>query len=291
MPDDWADCVPSTDRGFPDLPALLPLGYGDYRRPVRDLPQENLKRLTVIKVKDLAVHAGTFSLIDAALEVPTGKYGILMGRTGSGKTTLLESICGLRSVDSGQVLLMGRDVTRLKPAERGIGFVPQDGALFPTMSVRDQIGFALTVRKWSRRQIRARVDELAQLLGIEPLLERYPQGLSGGERQRVALGRALAFRPDVLCLDEPLSALDESTRSDMCDLLKSVRRLTGVTTLHITHSRAEADILGDVVFWIHDGIVQNVEHHAAEPELRTPATLAPACSSTLGPHRQSTTDN
>ena len=193
-----------------------------------------------------------------SLEVPRGEYGILMGRTGSGKTTLLEAICGLRSVVGGRILLMGRDVTRSKPAERGIGFVPQDGAIFPTMKVRDQIGFALTIRKWQRTDIQRRVAELADLLGISSLLERKPEGLSGGERQRIALGRALAANPGVLCLDEPLSALDDATRDDMYSLLKSVREHAGVTTLHITHSRSEARRLGDVVFLINNGEVAPV---------------------------------
>ena len=192
---------------------------------------------------------------NVSFEVPAGQYGILMGRTGSGKTTILESICGLKSVQSGRIELMGRDVTRLKPAERGVGFVPQDGALFPTMKVRDQLGFALSVRKKSRAEIADRVSELSELLGIGPLLDRGLHGLSGGERQRIALGRALAFSPGVLCLDEPLSALDEETRGEMYELLKSVQQQTGVTALHITHSRTEARILGDIVFSIEDGHV------------------------------------
>jgi ABC-type sugar transport system ATPase subunit len=209
----------------------------------------------LIRLEKLAVRAGTFSLDDVSIEVPRGEYGILMGRTGSGKTTLLEAICGLRSVVGGRIVLMDRDVTRRKPAERGIGFVPQDGAIFPTMKVREQIGFALFIRKWTRRDIDRRVGELAELMGISALLDRKPDGLSGGERQRIALGRALAANPGVLCLDEPLSALDDATREDMYSLLQSVREHTGVTTLHITHSRGEARRLGDVVFLIDNGEV------------------------------------
>ncbi|MGH7202540.1 MAG: ATP-binding cassette domain-containing protein, partial [Planctomycetaceae bacterium] len=100
----------------------------------------------MIRVEHLSVRAGTFALNDVSFEVPTGRYAVLMGKTGSGKTTLLEAICGLKCVTAGRITLMGRDVTRLKPAERGIGFVPQDGALFPTMTIRDQLGFALSVR-------------------------------------------------------------------------------------------------------------------------------------------------
>lgn len=217
----------------------------------------------MICVEGLAVQAGTFRLSNVAFEVPTGKYGILMGRTGSGKTTILESLCGLKRVSAGRIVLNGRDVTRLKPAERGIGFVPQDAALFPTMSVEQQLGFALMVRKWKARDIKTRVDELAELLGIGHLLQRNVVGLSGGERQRIALGRALAPHPSILCLDEPLSALDEETREEMYELLKSVQRLTGVTALHITHSRREARDLGDVRLMIEDGVVRRVENGEA----------------------------
>ncbi len=212
----------------------------------------------MISVENLSVYAGTFALNGVSFEIPAGDYAILMGRTGSGKTTIIESICGLRAVAAGRVLLGGRDVTRLKPAERGIGFVPQDGALFPTMKVGEQIGFALTVRRWKRPDINRRVDELAELLGIRDLLHRRLEGLSGGERQRIALGRALAAYPGVLCLDEPLSALDERTREEMYALLKSIREHVAVTTLHITHSRTEARRLGDLVFLLEGGYIRRV---------------------------------
>lgn len=212
----------------------------------------------MIRVENLSVRAGTFALEGISFEVHAGDYAILMGRTGTGKTTLLEGICGLRTVTGGRLMLTGRDVTRLKPAERGIGFVPQEGALFPTMRVRDQLGFALAIRKWARPQIDGRVRELAELLSIEPLLDRHIQGLSGGERQRVALGRALAAQPGVLCLDEPLSALDDATREGMYDLIKSIRDRTRVTTLHITHSRTEAARLGDVIYRLSEGRIERV---------------------------------
>ena len=209
----------------------------------------------MIRVNDLSIQQGTFSLSGIQFEVPQGKYGILMGRTGSGKTTILEAICGLKPSHSGEITLQDKNVTKLKPAERGIGFVPQDGAIFPTMSVRRQIGFALRVRKVPEAVISQRVADLAGLLQIPHLLERMPEGLSGGERQRIALGRALAASPALLCLDEPLSAVDEETRLDLCDLLKSVQRQTGITALHITHSLEEAERLGDVIFQIQEGQV------------------------------------
>ncbi len=233
----------------------------------------------MIRVENLRVQAGTFSLDSISFEVATGQYAVLMGRTGAGKTTLMESICGLRRVAGGRIRLMDRDVTGLKPAERGIGFVPQDGALFETMAVRQQLSFALTVRKWKRPETDRRVNELAELLGIKHLLDRRPAGLSGGERQRVALGRALAARPGVLCLDEPLSALDDATREEMYGLLSSVRRLAGVTTLHITHNRSESIRLADVVLLLEAGKIRRVAPQDLDQDFPSPVP-------TDGSHRQ-----
>src|SRR5262249_51938277 len=157
-------------------------------------------------------------------------------------------ICGLRPVAAGRVQLMGRDVTGLKPAERHLGYVPQDRALFTTMTVREHLAFALSIRRCPQNEMGQRVDELAGLLRLEHLLERKPHGWSGGEAQRVALGRALAHRPGILLLDEPLSALDDDTRTEMHALLRLVQRQTGVTTLHVTHHRADADELADRLF-------------------------------------------
>ena len=214
----------------------------------------------MISLSRVAVRQDAFSLEDVTLEVPTGEYGVLMGKTGSGKTTLLEAICGLRHVAAGTIRLVGRDVTALKPAARGVGYVPQDMALFSTLTVRDHLEFALAVRRWSRSAIDARVDELAQLLGIRHLLRRRPKGLSGGEAQRVALGRAIAMRPEVLLFDEPLSALDDDTRQEMYDLLGLVRRQMTVTVLHVTHNRAEAECLADRMFELRAGAVLEITH-------------------------------
>ncbi len=210
----------------------------------------------MISLRRVAVRQGTFALEHVCLEIPTGEYAALMGKTGSGKTTVLEAICGLRRVAAGRVWLMGREVTNLKPAARGIGYVPQDGALFSTLSVRDHLAFALVVRRWSRSAIDARVAELAQMLGIGHLLLRKPRGLSGGEAQRVALGRALAMRPGILLLDEPLSALDDDSRQEIYQLLRSIRRQEPVTVLHVTHNRAEAECLADRVFELREGAIR-----------------------------------
>jgi molybdate/tungstate transport system ATP-binding protein len=209
----------------------------------------------MIAVETLALRAGAFALDGVSFRVETGQYAVLMGKTGSGKTTLLEAVAGLKPVRAGRVFLMGQDVTALKAAERGVGYLPQDLALFPTMTVRQHLEFAPDVRGWGRDTIAARVTELAALLGIGPLLDRRPEGLSGGEAQRVALGRALSFRPRVLLLDEPLSALDDETRQEMYALLRSVQRQTGVTALHVTHNISEAKALADRLFVLKDGAI------------------------------------
>lgn len=209
----------------------------------------------MINVNSLSIRVGEFALSDISFAVPLSAYAVMMGRTGSGKTTLLECICGLRKADAGTIHLGERDVTRLKPAERGIGYVPQDRTLFPTMTVRHHLDFPLVIRHWDKEHIKCRTHELADLLGIEHLLDRKPQGLSGGESQRVALGRALAFEPNILLLDEPLSALDDSTRQQMYGLLRRVSEQTKVTVLHITHNQSEADELADVRLTLRDGQV------------------------------------
>jgi len=217
----------------------------------------------MIEAQRLTVRAGSFVLGDIDFQIPTGKYAVLMGKTGSGKTTLLEAICGLKNVLSGRVRLLGHDVTHLKAAERGIGFVPQEGALFQTMTVRQHLEFSLRIRRFPHAQIVERVEHLAALVGVDHLLDRRPLGLSGGESQRVALGRALAFHPQILCLDEPLSALDDDSRHHMIELLKRVQRETNVTALHVTHNRSEAEALADWRLDIVEGRV--VQHPGDHP--------------------------
>ncbi|MCC5850463.1 MAG: ABC transporter ATP-binding protein [Verrucomicrobia bacterium] len=197
----------------------------------------------MIEFQEIAVRQGGFTLSDVNFTLPEGAYGVMTGKTGCGKTTLLEILCGLRRPHSGAVRLFGQDVTRHEPGSRGIGYVPQDQALFPHLSVRENLAFALRIRRWSRADIATRVGELAERLGIQGLLDREPGRLSGGEAQRVALGRALAPRPRVLCLDEPLSALDEDTHEDLLALLRGLHRTETPTVLHITHRRSEADRL------------------------------------------------
>ena len=207
----------------------------------------------MIDVENLSIRLGDFVLDGIDFHVPNGNYGVLMGRTGSGKTSIMESICGLLNTSGGTIKIMGRNVTNLKPASRGIGFVPQDGALFSTMTVRNHLGFALSIRKWERQRIEKRVVELAETLKILHLLDRIPYRLSGGEQQRVSLGRALSYYPNVLCLDEPFSALDDETREDMYKLLKLIVDQMGITVFHITHSYHEARRLADKIFRLENG--------------------------------------
>jgi molybdate/tungstate transport system ATP-binding protein len=213
----------------------------------------------MIKLENIFLQQGAFAFKDLNLEIKRGDYAALMGKSGCGKTTVLEVLCGLRPILSGRVTLGDREVTGLKPAERGVGYVPQDRALFPTMQVRHQLAFSLQLRRWSTMEIAARVNELADWLEIGHLLDRLPSGLSGGESQRVALGRALASQPQLLCLDEPLSALDEALRDEMCLLLSRIHRKTRITILHVTHSRAEADRLAGQLWCFQDGSLRQIQ--------------------------------
>jgi molybdate/tungstate transport system ATP-binding protein len=213
----------------------------------------------LIAITNLAVRQGKFALTGVSLALPTGQYAVLMGKSGCGKTTVLEAIAGLRHPVAGIVSILDRDVTHLSPAARHIGYVPQDGALFPAMTVRQNLGFALDIRGVERREVEKRVAELAEWLEIAHLLDRKPAFLSGGEKQRVALGRALASRPPVLLLDEPLGSLDEETRDNIVELLIRLRNTRTVTVLHNTHNRSEAERLGDVVYRFENGSVRQTQ--------------------------------
>ncbi|NWK54369.1 ABC transporter ATP-binding protein [Verrucomicrobiaceae bacterium N1E253] len=197
----------------------------------------------MLKVHQLAVHAGSFALENISFEVPTGACFSLMGPSGSGKTTLMEALCGLRHVDSGTIHLSDRTITDMRPGDRNIALVPQDNALFPHLTIRQHLSFGPQIRRWSKTDTRNRCNELAEQLGLTQLLDRYPAKLSGGEAKRVALGRALASRPDLLCLDEALTGLDDGTHNEVLSALQQTISDHSVTTLHITHNRKEAQAL------------------------------------------------
>jgi len=209
--------------------------------------------VVAVDIEDLTIRLGEFHLQQVHLHVAAGEYFVLLGPTGAGKTVLIECVAGLHRPSSGRILLDAEDVTS-KPLEaRGIGYVPQDYALFPNMTVMENIAFGLRVRKAPSWQVAQRVEELAELLHIQPLLGRHPLTLSGGEKQRVALARALAVRPRLLLLDEPLAAVDESTRDRLCAELKEIQRQTGVTVIHVSHNFEETLALADAVGILHNG--------------------------------------
>ena len=210
----------------------------------------------MIELEQLSIVQGDFSLRDINVSIPQHAYAILMGQTGSGKTSLIETICGLRRPSGGRILIDGREVTRLAPSQRQIGYVPQDSALFPSMKVERQIGFGLEVRNINRAERKKRVHEIAELLQLTPLLGRSPRGLSGGELQRVALARAISFKPRLLCLDEPLSSIDQAAGQAMIELLRDVHKSEQVTVLHITHSSTQCRQLGTVELRLANGEIE-----------------------------------
>jgi len=213
----------------------------------------------MIQCKDITIRQGSFILDDISFTIETGEYACLVGPTGVGKTTIMEAICGLRRTQSGKVILNDRDITLLRPGERNIGFVPQDGALFETMNVAENISFPLMIRKWPSGERKSRVKELANLLSIEHLLNRRPGHLSGGEKQRVALGRALSFRPQIICMDEPLSALDDKTKMDIIMLIRELKEKVNITALHISHNLKEVEMLADKILHLKDKKLVNYE--------------------------------
>jgi molybdate/tungstate transport system ATP-binding protein len=208
----------------------------------------------VIHLLDVSIRVRGSLLEDITLEVPAGAYGVLLGEARSGKTAIVEAICGLRPVEGGAIRIAGRDVTGLHPADRGIGFVPQDTALFKSLTVRENLSFGLEIRKWKPADIQDRVTELSGKLGLEPLLDRKPPALTAGEARRLALGRSLAFRPRVLCLDEPLAGLDDAERESMFARLEALAG-ADITTFHATRRRDVAGRLADHVYHLENGRV------------------------------------
>jgi molybdopterin-binding protein len=198
----------------------------------------------MIQVRNINKNFGDFFLKDVSLDIMDGEYMVILGPTGAGKTILLETIAGIYRPDSGSVYLNGTDITALPPRMRNVGMVYQDYMLFPHLRVGDNISFGLKARKVRDQDRKQKVTGLADLLGISHLLDRYPATLSGGEKQRAAIARALILEPEVLLLDEPLSALDDETRDRLQDELRRIHSVTGTTMLHVTHSFNEAFLLG-----------------------------------------------
>jgi len=224
----------------------------------------------MIAVRDLSFEIGGFALRGVSLDITTGEYFVLLGPTGSGKTLFTECLCGLLRAPRGTIVIGGRDVTRLAPRLRGIGYVPQHQGLFPHLDVRRNIEFALRVQQVPVKERTWRLQPVVGLLGIEHLLERWPAHLSGGERQKVALARALVARPRLLILDEPVSAVDEPSRDALCTDLHRIQHELQITTLHISHNIEEAFSVGDRAGLLQDGRLVQVGPVAEL--LRRPAT-------------------
>ena len=220
----------------------------------------------MIEVAGLGARAGDFALRDVSFTLPAGAWGIVLGAAGAGKTTLLETIAGVRTAAAGRVSLRGADVTRLAPERRGVGIVYQHAFLFPHLSVEENVAYGASDRAWAA--------DVAARLGAAALNGRRVGALSGGERQIVALARALAPRPDILLLDEPLAAVDPRARTRLRRELRALQRELSLTVLHVTHDFGEAGTLGDLAMLLDAGrLVQ-----AAPPEtlFRRPLTAAAA---------------
>ena len=190
------------------------------------------------------------------LEIADGSFVVLVGPSGCGKTTTLNMIAGLESISAGQLLIGGRDVTDLPPKARDIAMVFQSYALFPHMTVFDNIAFGMKIRRLAKVEIAAQVRSVADRLRIESLLDRLPKALSGGQRQRVALARALVRRPGVFLMDEPLSNLDAKLRIEARSFLAKMHQEIGVTTVYVTHDQSEAMTMGDTIVVMKDGVIQ-----------------------------------
>ncbi|HEY3017013.1 MAG TPA: sn-glycerol-3-phosphate ABC transporter ATP-binding protein UgpC [Nocardioides sp.] len=192
------------------------------------------------------------------LEIDEGEFLVLVGPSGCGKSTSLRMLAGLEDVSSGRILIGDRDVTHLRPKERDIAMVFQNYALYPHMSVAENMGFALKIAGVHKSEIETRVREAAKILDLEPYLERKPKALSGGQRQRVAMGRAIVRQPQVFLMDEPLSNLDAKLRVSTRTQIASLQRRLGITTVYVTHDQVEAMTMGDRVAVLKDGLLQQV---------------------------------
>jgi len=194
--------------------------------------------------------------LDLAIE--DGEFLVLVGPSGCGKSTSLRMLAGLEDVNAGRILIGDRDVTQMPPKDRDIAMVFQSYALYPHMTVADNMGFALKIGGINKSEIRTRVEEAAKILDLEPYLDRKPKALSGGQRQRVAMGRAIVRKPQVFLMDEPLSNLDAKLRVQTRTQIASLQRRLGVTTVYVTHDQVEAMTMGDRVCVLKDGLLMQV---------------------------------
>jgi sulfate transport system ATP-binding protein len=212
-----------------------------------------------IMVRGANKRYGDFAALDNVdFEVPSGSLTALLGPSGSGKSTLLRAIAGLDLPDTGTITINGRDVTHIPPQRRGIGFVFQHYAAFKHLTVRDNVAFGLKIRKRPKAEIKAKVDNLLEVVGLSGFQTRYPNQLSGGQRQRMALARALAVDPEVLLLDEPFGALDAKVREDLRAWLRRLHDEVHVTTVLVTHDQSEALDVADRIAVLNKGRIEQV---------------------------------
>src|SRR5215467_5893807 len=225
-----------------------------------------------ITVRGANKRYGDFAALDNVdFDVPAGSLTALLGPSGSGKSTLLRAIAGLDHPDTGTITINGRDVTRVPPQRRGIGFVFQHYAAFKHLSVRDNVAFGLKIRRRPKAEIAQKVDHLLEVVGLSGFQRRYPNQLSGGQRQRMALARALAVDPQVLLLDEPFGALDAKVREDLRAWLRRLHDDVHVTTIFVTHDQEEAMDVAEQIIVMNNGKVEQsgdprdlYEHPASE---------------------------
>jgi len=210
-----------------------------------------------VSVRSLNKRFGqTQVLKGVSIDVPEGSFAVLVGPSGCGKSTLLRLLAGLEEADEGVIQLGDRDVTRLEPRDRDIAMVFQSYALYPHLTVRENLAFGLKLRKTSPADIDSRVKEASEMLGLGPLLDRFPRALSGGQRQRVAMGRAIVRRAQLFLFDEPLSNLDAALRAQVRVDIRKLHDRLNATSVYVTHDQVEAMTLADVLFVLNKGVVE-----------------------------------
>ncbi len=215
--------------------------------------------MSMVEIRNVRKSYGQFEVIHGvSIDIQDGEFVALVGPSGCGKSTLLRMLAGLEEISSGEIAIGTRIVNDVAPKDRDIAMVFQNYALYPHMTVRDNMGFALRQRRIERAEIETRVNEAAQILGLDALLDRKPRALSGGQRQRVAMGRAIVRNPNVFLFDEPLSNLDAKLRVQMRSELKELHQRLRVTTVYVTHDQIEAMTLADRVVVMNNGVVEQI---------------------------------
>src|SRR5690242_15723542 len=212
-----------------------------------------------VAIRSVHKHFGSTHVIRGVeIEIADGEFCVLVGPSGCGKSTLLRMIAGLEEISEGEIAIGGKVVNRVQPKERDIAMVFQNYALYPHMTVRDNMSFALKLARRGSADIQQRLGEAAEILGLTPYLDRYPRQLSGGQRQRVAMGRAIVRDPQVFLFDEPLSNLDAKLRVQMRTEIKALHQRLTTTSIYVTHDQVEAMTMADRIVVMHDGVVEQI---------------------------------